>query len=265
MNIEYVCQYGTLGDIESEIEDNVIIEWNHGLYGACRSGRKEVVELMIHYGADDWNLGLNGACVSGNRDVIELMMQNGADDVNLGLRSACVGGHLDIVKMMIDRGASNLNEGLRNACFYNNVDVVRYLVGEGAVCYSSLKYACYHGLVDIVRMLLDGGRVVDWVGGFFEACVIGERKIVDLFLERYDKCYKEEILYRSACDYRWIDLLCRTVCMHYSSDLSLGYDILDVFEKEKKRKVSDIKVKLFDVNLFGCLQIQNQRKRKRRK
>jgi hypothetical protein len=50
---------------------------HHALYFACRFGGIKMVNLMVDYGADDWNSGFRGACESGKREIVHLMMNKG--------------------------------------------------------------------------------------------------------------------------------------------------------------------------------------------
>ncbi len=55
------------------------LNWNYGLYGACRGGNLKLVNLMIQKGANDWNCGLNCACKGGNLNIVNLMIKKGAN------------------------------------------------------------------------------------------------------------------------------------------------------------------------------------------
>ena len=50
------------------------------LYELCKSGDSKAVHQAIHNGASDWNWGLRGACRGGHKDLVLLMVQYGAKD-----------------------------------------------------------------------------------------------------------------------------------------------------------------------------------------
>jgi hypothetical protein len=76
---------------------------------ACRSGHLNVVRLLIEKGDKDidWDLGLRGACESGNRELVDLMIAHGATYWNRGLRHAITSAHYAIAEMMLDHGAND--------------------------------------------------------------------------------------------------------------------------------------------------------------
>ena len=80
-------------------------DWNRGLYGACTSGHKEMIELMISKGSDNWNLGLYGAYRYGHKELIEYMISKGAKDLNSGLYSKDLDRNKEIRLMLIIYGA----------------------------------------------------------------------------------------------------------------------------------------------------------------
>ena len=53
---------------------------NWGLWGACRSGHIDLVELMISRGADDLNGRLKIACHMGHRYLVKYLIQKGATE-----------------------------------------------------------------------------------------------------------------------------------------------------------------------------------------
>ncbi len=84
----------------------IYLDWNIGLYGACRCGNIEIAKLMIKKGARDWNWGSDEACWRGHIDMVKFMIKKGGDNWESGLFNACLGGHIDIVKLMIEKGAT---------------------------------------------------------------------------------------------------------------------------------------------------------------
>ncbi len=81
------------------------LNWNYGLYGACKGGYLNLIKLMIEKGADNWNEGLSNACRVGNIDIVKLMIEKGADNWNEGLSYACRRVYLNLMNLMIEMGA----------------------------------------------------------------------------------------------------------------------------------------------------------------
>ena len=74
-------------------------------------GDKDIVEILVKYGAQDLGHALHGACMEGNLDVVKVLVVNGAPVEEV--ESGCAPIHI--------------------AAQYNNSDVIRYLV-EKAGC-----------------------------------------------------------------------------------------------------------------------------------
>ena len=64
-----------------------------------------IIKLIIEKGVD-LEYGLYGACKSGHMNIINLMIEKGASDWNWGLSNACQGSDIDIVKFLIEKGAT---------------------------------------------------------------------------------------------------------------------------------------------------------------
>jgi hypothetical protein len=117
---------------------------NGALFGACRGGHKEIVELVIVRGANDWNNALYSACFGGHKEIVELIIARGANNWNNGLFGACVGGHKQIAELVIARGANDLNWALHNACRSGHKELVELMIALGA----SECLACRKSMVD---------------------------------------------------------------------------------------------------------------------
>ena len=107
------CEKGSVFMIKAIEPKNP--NWDFGLYGACRGGRRGIAEWMIEKGATNWDWGLKYACRGGHRGMAEFMIEKGAVDWNLGLRGACHGGHRDMAEWMIEKGATWWDYGLYSA------------------------------------------------------------------------------------------------------------------------------------------------------
>ena len=110
----------------------LILDWNYGLYGACKGGHIEIIKLMIKKGATRLDGGLYSACEGGNLDIVKLMIEKGAMWWDHGLVYACIGGNMDIVKLMIEKGATRLNCGLYSACVNGHINIVKLMIEKGA-------------------------------------------------------------------------------------------------------------------------------------
>lgn len=53
------------------------LEWE--LLGACSSGKRKYIKMMISRGAKNWNAGLEGACIGGHMNIVDFMLFKGAD------------------------------------------------------------------------------------------------------------------------------------------------------------------------------------------
>ena len=83
-----------------------------GLYGACKGGHKDLVELMMTDDTLSLNWGLHGACEGGHNDLVRLMLTKGAYDYYWRLYYACLGGHEELAELMIAENAKSNNAGL---------------------------------------------------------------------------------------------------------------------------------------------------------
>ena len=103
-------------NILSLINNN--LNWDWGLYYACRGGRHDLANLMISKGANNWYFGLYHSCFGGNINIVKLMinkLETGSlyplNDTtwNWGLWGACDGDHRDVINLMINKGATYCN------------------------------------------------------------------------------------------------------------------------------------------------------------
>jgi hypothetical protein len=84
---------------------------DYALSGACRSGRIDLVKLMIEKieSGLDWNKALWNACREGHYELVWFMTQkigsSGTFNWNYGLYGACRGSHCNLIELMIQKGA----------------------------------------------------------------------------------------------------------------------------------------------------------------
>src|SRR5688572_5011181 len=64
-----------MGDLLSLVKSRKFF-WRQLVYNrledACRSGQREVVDLLIRKGDNDWHGGLIGACMGGSEEIFDL-------------------------------------------------------------------------------------------------------------------------------------------------------------------------------------------------
>lgn len=108
------------------------LDWDYGLYRACKGGHRDIAELMIARGSCNFNAGLNVACKRGHIDIADLMIAKGATDLNKGLYFGCQGGHTNIIDLMIAKGADDWNSGLYGACEGGHYDIAELVISKGA-------------------------------------------------------------------------------------------------------------------------------------
>jgi ankyrin repeat protein len=217
--------------IGTEFVQNKNVKNKKKMFNACMNGNKELINELIDQGNYDWNDGLRGTCIGGHEEIAELMISKGADNLTDCICIACMYGHENIVVVLIEKGVTYLYYG-----FYN---------------------ACYYGYLNIVKLLINNG-VCDWNWGLTRACDGGNRDVVELMIKKGADDWS--YLYGSAVGWHWKDLVvrsCYRVCHDIPND---QYDLVEIFNCTRKSNMSDIHVKLFDVNLFD-LRIKT-RKRK---
>lgn len=123
----YSCIYVQYYLVEIILSKNYPLNWDRGLMGACYSGDRRLVNLMISKGARDWNLGLEGACHGGNREIVELMISKGATNLNSGLINACYKNNLDICELLIQHGANDFIFAKQIACMNRHHDLEKLI------------------------------------------------------------------------------------------------------------------------------------------
>ena len=158
--LKYPCLKNHRHLLELLIQKDIhkILNFNLGLYGACRGGFKDLAQLMIERGAVNWNDGLQGACRGGFKYLAQMMIDRGANDWNEGLWSACYGGHRDLAQWMMDLGARNLDWGLLSACYGGNKDLAQWMIDLGANGWNyGMMYACWGGHRDLAQWMIDLG------------------------------------------------------------------------------------------------------------
>lgn len=130
----------------------------YGLYGACSTNNRHIVDYLIQLGSNDWNSGLAGACHGGKKDMIDYMIDKGANNLNKGLSGACTQGSMEIINYIISKGANDWNEGLYGACMASQIKNINYMISKGA---TNLGYglwaACHKNNKRIIKYMINIG------------------------------------------------------------------------------------------------------------
>lgn len=147
-----------LNSPEANIND---VDSNYGktaLMYAAKSGRKDIVKLLLDKGADPnivaWGdeTALRNAVKNGHKDIIKLLLDTNAEFKKRSMGGALVEaaqqGHKDIVELLINKGADP-----NSTAYYDGysapTDTTALVVASGK------------GHKDIVRVLLDKGAYVN--------------------------------------------------------------------------------------------------------
>jgi ankyrin repeat protein len=211
-----IC-YSNVYAVKRFMIQNNVFNYNGGLQIGCQTGNKEIIDLMVFYGANDWDI--SNACKSGNIEIVKLVSSkkifpvletmetalfeacsNGSTAViefviammnstrrrswNLGLCGSCYGSHIKIAEHMIEKGASSVDSALYNACIGGHMEMINFLIHKGAQNWNSgLFGACKGGHRKIVDFMIQKGAQ-NWNSGLFGACEGGHRKIVDYMIQK---------------------------------------------------------------------------------
>jgi hypothetical protein len=174
-------------------------------------------------------------CRRGDMSSVISMINNGENNWNGGLIGACAGGHRYIVKLLIDKGATAWLYIFNNACKSGDLVIVKMIVDK---CGNMLnKYEWWLGMVHALRQ-----KHKDVAEFLLPNCTLDRR-----------------IIFLAGS----IDLIVRIVYKTVLNDIRvIRFDVVE-FLKEPLEMNCQVKVKLFDRNLFGSFsKIRNKRKRK---
>lgn len=188
------------------------INWNIGLFLACKRGDSEMVSLMIKYGADDFLKGFVEACYSNNIYLILHMMSlyrinNYANILpphilREGLANACSVGSLPTVLCIIDQGIDEygfLDINFSNACAGDHLHIVQFLIhrhmltGNLNLWKNGFIRACGHGSLEVVEYLISQDkriihtRAID--SGVLDAVKNGHLNIIKYLIKKLPPTY----------------------------------------------------------------------------
>lgn len=155
------------------------------LQWACLQGHKEVVEILLEYGANphaafgDYGNALWAACDGGNIQIVQLLLDQGVDvnaesDVfGSALQAACEKRHFQIVQLLLENGADvharcgRHGNALQAACKGGDIQIVLELLergvdvnAQGGIAGNAFMAACNMGDLQIIHLLLDNGAEI---------------------------------------------------------------------------------------------------------
>lgn len=186
------------GDIESiiELSKNDNFSWNEGLYNACESGNKFIVDYMIYHNSKKWGVGSDEkwskafffACRYNHMDVVKKFVEKDYHDIANGIIGACTGNNVQILEYLLsfDFDLHYLFEGITTGIEFINIDVVMCIINH----YSGKKFKfttlpCKNECVDILKYLMN--RTCGWYDNtFMNACTESQIDCVKLLLPVID-------------------------------------------------------------------------------
>lgn len=130
-------------------------------------GSMQLVRDAIYAGYGDEKglaMALGTAARLGRRDLVEFLIHKGADDFNWGLKEAAAGGHLELVKHFLSLGANDYATAVSHAIWNGHVAVAIYLLEVGTFdsLYPFLSDAIGEGNFVLANLIADKMR---YLGG----------------------------------------------------------------------------------------------------
>lgn len=166
------------------------IDYEMGLYAACRGARHAIVRYLIDVKMvdDAFGLGLEGACRGGHVDVATSMIIHGGAVVFehwlLAIVAACKAGSIEIVEMLQctlhAQTLENYQRIFTAACAGGSLSIVNGfigLLGKHANYDEGLVSACRYGRSEIVELMIDK-HATNWGHALMAACRSGVMKVV---------------------------------------------------------------------------------------
>ncbi|KAL7952220.1 ankyrin repeat-containing domain protein [Trichoderma compactum] len=196
--------------LEAETAATTDNKYGNLLYNASRRGISSLSHFLLQKSVDpsstgeDGNTALQAASAHGHREIVRLLLGYGAD-VNAqeangsALCAAVKNGSVDIVQILVDQGADINAPTLDGSALYaavksGSMRIVELLLEKGADVNAQgeegdiLHTAIENGSADIMKLLLDRGADVSAQGvngrAAFDAAVKnGSKDIIQLLLE----------------------------------------------------------------------------------
>ncbi len=187
MTLFYLCKDGDYQKVMEYINDPASMEYldyNEGLFGACKGGHIKIVELMMEKGVTSFDKGLSAACKGGYTEIVKLIIENGAKDLDLNdaLYSACYSGNETLVNIITQHSVDNkinidMNNGLCGACAGGHKNIALLMISKGATNWNDgLLSACEDGHKELAKLMLDNGAN-NYNEGLHNACFSGKREL----------------------------------------------------------------------------------------
>jgi ankyrin repeat protein len=139
--LQYSIKQGYCDVVALLLQKCKTVDLNKTLINACKNNAKDVVPVLMQFGADAIQESLEIACECGNIESVQLLITHqlqlwdNDEDINTkrvfmnkGLAHACIRGSTELVALLIKHGADDLIRALYIASENRNADVVNCLV-----------------------------------------------------------------------------------------------------------------------------------------
>lgn len=165
---------------------------NRLLVLAVRAGYRDMIDFLLHHGADDYNQALLAAIRDEDPDLVQFFLRLGANNYLDALNTAALVGNLDQVRQFLDLlrsnqenwlGAGQLAWATFAAASENHVDVVDELLRQGADINIALQGAANGNHPVLVKWLIEHGAT-NFAEAMASAASQNHRSMVEFFINR---------------------------------------------------------------------------------
>ncbi len=153
---------------------------------AAQGGLKDIVELMIQYGANNWYGGLNAAASGGRCDLFEMFLEKGANPTDDTLSEAIRGGKQSIIDYLVKKNIKPNLTSILIATNQQNKEMVKLCFDLGIKNHSEYAFnlATSIGNLDIIDIFIDNG-----CDSWYSACQGAQDKRNPKLAEIFDMLY----------------------------------------------------------------------------
>jgi len=138
--LQYSIKQGYCDVVALLLQKCKTVDLNKTLLNACKNNSKDVIPVLMEFGATDLQKSLEMACEHNNIESVKLVIERQIhlwkDDedesvkrkfVNKGLARACIKGSTELVALLLEQGADDLIRGMYIAVDNKNQAVVTQL------------------------------------------------------------------------------------------------------------------------------------------